>query len=47
MRLMNPAIDTGTGDYFTNLIGGAAYLAGKSSDLARYHDDGERRSPST
>ena len=33
MRLMNPAIDTGTGGYFTNLIGGAAYLAGKSSTL--------------
>ena len=33
MRLMNPAMDTGTGGYFTNLIGGAAYLAGKSSVL--------------
>ena len=33
MRLMNPAMDTGTGGYFTNLIGGAAYLAGKSSTL--------------
>lgn len=33
MRLMNPAMDTGTGGYFTNLIGGAAYLAGKSNVL--------------
>lgn len=33
MRLMAPAVDTGTGQYFTNLIGGAAYLAGKSKVL--------------
>src|SRR5271155_2510365 len=31
MRLMNPAIDTGTGYYFTNVIGAPAYLAGKSN----------------
>ena len=34
MRLMNPAIDTGTGYYFTNVIGAPAYLAGKSSTIA-------------
>src|SRR5579863_5093330 len=34
MRLMNPAIDTGTGYYFTNVIGAPAYLAGKSSTVA-------------
>jgi len=33
MRLMNPAIDTGTGYYFTNVIGAPAYLAGKSKTL--------------
>jgi peptide/nickel transport system substrate-binding protein len=34
MRLMNPAIDTGTGYYFTNVIGAPAYLAGKSGTVA-------------
>lgn len=34
MRLMNPAIDTGTGYYFTNVTGAPAYLAGKSSTIA-------------
>jgi peptide/nickel transport system substrate-binding protein len=34
MRLMNPAIDTGTGYYFTNVIGAPAYLAGKSNTIA-------------
>lgn len=34
MRLMNPAIDTGTGYYFTNVIGAPAYLAGKSQTVA-------------
>jgi peptide/nickel transport system substrate-binding protein len=34
MRLMNPAIDTGTGYYFTNVIGAPAYLAGKSNTVA-------------
>ncbi len=33
MRLMAPAIDTGTGYYFTGLIGATAYLAGKSKTL--------------
>ena len=33
MRLMNPAIDTGTGYYFTNVIGAPAYLAGTSKTL--------------
>ena len=33
MRLMNPAIDTGTGYYFTNVIGAPAYLAGKSNTI--------------
>jgi ABC-type transport system substrate-binding protein len=33
MRLMNPAIDTGTGGYFTNVVGAPAYLAGKSKTL--------------
>ncbi len=30
MRLMAPAIDTGTGVYFTNVVGATAYMAGKS-----------------
>ena len=34
MRLMNPAIDTGTGYYFTNVIGAPAYLAGTSTTIA-------------
>src|ERR1700722_10238765 len=34
MRLMNPAIDTGTGYYFTNVAGAPAYLAGKSTTVA-------------
>jgi peptide/nickel transport system substrate-binding protein len=33
MRLMNPAIDTGTGYYFTNVVGAPAYLAGSSKTL--------------
>jgi peptide/nickel transport system substrate-binding protein len=33
MRLMNPAVDTGTGGYFTNVAGAPAYLAGKSTTL--------------
>jgi ABC-type transport system substrate-binding protein len=33
LRLMNPAIDTGTGYYFTNVIGAPAYLAGTSKTL--------------
>jgi peptide/nickel transport system substrate-binding protein len=33
MRLMNPAIDTGTGYYFTNVTGAPAYLAGKASTI--------------
>ena len=33
MRLMNPAIDTGTGFYFTNVVGAPAYLNGKSKTL--------------
>jgi peptide/nickel transport system substrate-binding protein len=33
MRLMNPAIDTGTGDYFLNVIGAPAYLVGKSNTI--------------
>jgi len=33
MRLMAPAIDTGTGFYFTNVIGAPAYLAGTSKTL--------------
>lgn len=33
MRLMNPAIDTGTGYYFTNVIGAPAYLAGTSNTI--------------
>ncbi len=34
MRLMAPAVDTGTGVYFTNLVGASAYMAGKSKDIA-------------
>jgi peptide/nickel transport system substrate-binding protein len=34
MRLMNPAIDTGTGIYFQNVIGAPAYLNGKSKSIA-------------
>jgi peptide/nickel transport system substrate-binding protein len=33
MRLMNPAIDTGTGFYFTSVVGAPAYLNGKSKTL--------------
>ncbi len=33
MRLMAPAVDTGTGYYFTNVIGAPAYLAGTSTTL--------------
>jgi peptide/nickel transport system substrate-binding protein len=33
MRVMNPAIDTGTGDYFENVIGAPAYLLGKSTTI--------------
>jgi ABC-type transport system substrate-binding protein len=33
LRLMNPAVDTGTGYYFTNVIGAPAYLAGKSKTV--------------
>jgi peptide/nickel transport system substrate-binding protein len=34
LRLMAPAIDTGTGYYFTNVIGATAYLAGTSKTVA-------------
>jgi peptide/nickel transport system substrate-binding protein len=33
MRLMAPAVDTGTGQYFAGLIGAPAYLAGTSKTL--------------
>ena len=33
MRLMAPAVDTGTGVYFTNVVGATAYMAGKSKDV--------------
>jgi peptide/nickel transport system substrate-binding protein len=33
MRLMNPAINTGTGEYFNNVIGAPAYLLGKSNTI--------------
>jgi peptide/nickel transport system substrate-binding protein len=33
MRVMNPAIDTGTGIYFQNVIGAPAYLNGKSKTI--------------
>ena len=33
MRLMAPAVDTGTGVYFQNVIGANAYLAGKSTTI--------------
>ncbi len=33
MRLMNPKVDTGTGVYFTNVIGAAAYMNGKSTTV--------------
>jgi peptide/nickel transport system substrate-binding protein len=32
-RLMNPKVATGTGGYFTDLIGANAYMAGKSNDI--------------
>jgi peptide/nickel transport system substrate-binding protein len=32
-RLMAPAVDTGTGYYFTSVIGAPAYLAGKSKSI--------------
>ena len=47
LRLMAPAIDTGTGYYFTNVIGAPAYLAGTSKTRGRHHDDGRTRSRST
>jgi peptide/nickel transport system substrate-binding protein len=34
MRLMAPAVDTGTGVYFVNVIGANAYMNGKSSTVA-------------
>jgi ABC-type transport system substrate-binding protein len=34
LRLMNPAIESGTGYYFTNVIGAPAYLAGTSKTVA-------------
>jgi len=33
LRLMNPAINTGTGQYFYNVIGAPNYLLGKSSTI--------------
>jgi peptide/nickel transport system substrate-binding protein len=33
MRLMAPKVNTGTGVYFTNLIGANAYMAGKSNTI--------------
>jgi peptide/nickel transport system substrate-binding protein len=33
MRLMAPKVNTGTGVYFTNLIGANAYMAGKSNNI--------------
>jgi peptide/nickel transport system substrate-binding protein len=33
MRLMNPKVDTGTGVYFTNVVGAAAYMNGKSTTI--------------
>ena len=32
-RLMNPKVATGTGGYFTALIGANAYMAGKANDI--------------
>jgi len=32
-RLMNPKVGTGTGGYFTDLIGASAYMAGKAKDI--------------
>jgi peptide/nickel transport system substrate-binding protein len=32
-RLMAPAVDTGTGVYFTNVLGAAAYMAGKAKSV--------------
>jgi peptide/nickel transport system substrate-binding protein len=34
MRLMAPTVDTGTGQYFTNVVGAPDYLVGKSKTLA-------------
>jgi peptide/nickel transport system substrate-binding protein len=33
MRLMAPAVNTGTGVYFTNVLGAAAYMNGKSTTV--------------
>ncbi|HEX9064505.1 MAG TPA: ABC transporter substrate-binding protein [Streptosporangiaceae bacterium] len=33
-RLMNPKVGTGTGGYFTDLIGASAYMAGKASSIS-------------
>ncbi len=32
-RLMNPKVGTGTGGYFTDLVGASAYMAGKANDI--------------
>jgi ABC-type transport system substrate-binding protein len=32
-RLMNPKVGTGTGGYFTDLVGASDYMAGKSNDI--------------
>jgi peptide/nickel transport system substrate-binding protein len=34
MRLMNPKVGTGTGGYFTDLIGASDYMAGKTNDIS-------------
>ena len=47
MRLMNPAMDTGTGGYFTNLIGGAAYSGRQVVDACPASRRRRRRSRST
>jgi len=34
LRLMNPKVGTGTGGYFTDVIGASAYMAGKAKDIS-------------
>ena len=34
LRLMAPAVDTGTGQYFSGVVGANAYLNGKAKDIA-------------
>jgi peptide/nickel transport system substrate-binding protein len=34
LRLMNPKVGTGTGGYFTDVVGASAYMAGQAKDIS-------------